>query len=135
MADRRDVRGGDLSELASGLVGTTFSCSAWRRLLLWSQPGSGSRNLSAFAGSRKSGRPCDTGDEENANQLSEKYDIPLEHARTFRFRELFTADLRKQTSLLAFSFFCFGACVVATNVYIVYWLTHFNGFSNRGAAI
>jgi Na+/melibiose symporter-like transporter len=76
---------------------------------------------------------CDTGDEENANQLSEKYDIPLEHARTFRFRELFTADLRKQTSLLAFSFFCFGACVVATNVYIVYWLTHFNGFSNRGA--
>ncbi len=76
---------------------------------------------------------CDAGDEENANQLSETYDIPLEHARTFRFRELFTADLRKQTSLLAFSFFCFGACVVATNVYIVYWLTHFNGFSNRGA--
>jgi len=76
---------------------------------------------------------CQSGDEQKAERLSDEYDIPVDQARTHSFSELFGKDIRRQTILLMVVFFFYGASYVASNLYIVYWLTHYNGYSNRAA--
>lgn len=70
---------------------------------------------------------------DRAKELSKKYHIPPEQARTHSLRELFQGEQRRQTWVVLIAFFFYGATSVATNLYVVYWLTHFIGYSGRGA--
>lgn len=71
--------------------------------------------------------------EDRAMELSKKYDIPPKQARTHSVRELFQGEQRRQTWVLLSSFFFWGSASMATNMYIVYWMTHYVGYTNAGA--
>ncbi|MBV8455736.1 MAG: hypothetical protein JO122_03865 [Acetobacteraceae bacterium] len=76
-----------------------------------------------------------SGDREKTERLTREYDVPLNHARSHSFAELFGMDQKRQTILLMIAFFFYGASSVASNLYIVYWLIHNDGFSNRAAVL
>lgn len=75
----------------------------------------------------------DRGAKEEVEDLSRKFDISFDEARRHRVRELFTPAQRRQSTVMLVSFFFYGATSTATNLYIVYWLSHFIGYSDRGA--
>lgn len=75
----------------------------------------------------------DKGDAGKVKELTDEYDIPFEDARRHRLKDLFKGEQRRQTIVMFTSFFFYGATSTATNLYIVYWLSHFIGYSDRGA--
>jgi MFS family permease len=44
---------------------------------------------------------CESGDDQKAERLNDRYDIPTDQARTYSFAELFGMDIRRQTILLS----------------------------------
>lgn len=73
------------------------------------------------------------GRKDDAQQLSNKYAIPLDDAREHSVKELFDKKHRRQTWSVLTAFFFYGASYVASNLYVIYWLTHYVGYSDRGA--
>jgi MFS family permease len=78
-------------------------------------------------------RWCECDQQDRAKELSEKYHIPIDQAVSHSVKELFQGEQRRQTWVVLISFFFYGATSVATNLYIVYWMTHYIGYSGRGA--
>lgn len=75
---------------------------------------------------------CECDHPERAKELSEKYDMPVDQAVSHSMKELFQGEQRRQTWVVLLAFF-YGATSVATNLYVVYWMTHYIGYSGRGA--
>lgn len=65
------------------------------------------------------------GDEARASELARRYDMDLAEPRPHSFKELFTSSpgLRRQLIMLPLTWYFYGCAYVATNTYIVYWLT------------
>lgn len=76
---------------------------------------------------------CECDHPERAEELSEKYDMPVDQAVSHSMKELFQGEQRRQTWVVLLAFFFYGATSVATNLYVVYWMAHYIGYSGRGA--
>lgn len=77
------------------------------------------------------------GDEGRVNELMERYDVNIEEVEQVTVRQLFAHPSWERTQLLKTSivWLAYSASFVATNVYIVYWLKHYRGFSDGMATV
>jgi MFS family permease len=71
------------------------------------------------------------GDQRQAEQLTDKYQVDLDEAAKVTVRQLFSTPgyVRRQLSLLTVVWLCYASSWVATNVYITYWLVQYRHWS------
>ncbi len=76
------------------------------------------------------------GDQMKVNQLLEQYNVDVEEAKKITVKQVFATRgyVRRQLSLLTMVWLFYSTSWVATNVYITYWLTSYNGWTDSQAA-
>jgi MFS family permease len=77
------------------------------------------------------------GDDQKVALLRKRYDVAVGQAKKTSFAQLFSkdhADVRRQLIVLSLVWFFYGCSYVATNSYILYFLTKYRGFSSDAAA-
>lgn len=71
------------------------------------------------------------GNEQRVKELLDRYDVDIEEVEQITVTQIFSRPSWERTQLIKTSvvWLAYSASFVATNVYIVYWLKHFRGFS------
>lgn len=75
------------------------------------------------------------GDMARARELTHRYDVDLDEVDQVTVKQLFATPgwVRSQLLRTSLVWICYAAAFTATNTYIVYWLTTFQGFSDTTA--
>lgn len=75
------------------------------------------------------------GDEQRVRELLEQYDVDVDEVEEVTVRQLFAQPgwVRQQLIRTSIVWLLYSSAFVATNTYIVDWLTKFRGFSNGSA--
>lgn len=76
------------------------------------------------------------GEQMRVQELLQRYNVDVEEAKKVTLKQLFASPgyVRQQLSLLTIVWLFYSTSWVATNVYITYWLTSYNGWTAAQAA-
>jgi MFS family permease len=77
-----------------------------------------------------------SGNEERVQQLLAVRPVTVEELDKVSIRQLLSdrSGIRPQLIKLGLTWFCYGTALVATNIYITYWLTTYRGWSSAAAS-
>jgi len=75
------------------------------------------------------------GDTARVEELLQRYDVDVDEVDQVTVKQLFATPgwVRRQLARTSLVWLCYAAAFTATNTYIVYWLTNYQGFSDSTA--
>jgi MFS family permease len=94
------------------------------------------RESDRFLHMKKVKQALKEGNQDEVERLLKLYPVDTTHADEVTWRQLFSVKgyVRRQVSLLTVVWLCYATSYVATNVYITYWLTKYDGWTATQAA-
>lgn len=78
-----------------------------------------------------------SGDTEKVSELLKEYEVDVNEADKVKLKQLFLTPgaVRERLVKLTIVWLLYGISFVATNIYITYWLTQYDGWSSSNASI